>query len=106
MTSYPWLKKIKKAQNQKKVSRIVVVERARRRPLVTLRELRSPNKEQIQVKKREARLDLTILSFLLVQAGCRSLLHPELESSALSSLKQADIENYLPEKADIGNYLT
>jgi len=38
------------------------------------------------------------------QAGCRSLLHPELESSALSSLKQADIENYLPEEADIENY--
>jgi hypothetical protein len=31
-------------------------------------------------------------------------LHPELESSALSSLKQANIENYLPEKADIENY--
>ena len=35
----------------KKVSRIVVVERAQRHSLITRRELRSPNKEQIQVKR-------------------------------------------------------
>ena len=96
-----WLKKMKKKNKNLKVSRIVVDERGRRGSIVTFRELRSPNKEQMQVKKSNTsrsnyfRCWSSKLSFLIVsRAGIFSSLKPET----------GDIENYLPEKADIENY--
>ena len=53
MTSYPMAGENIKKLKIKKVSRIVVVERARRISVVTLRELRGPNKEQMQVRKEK-----------------------------------------------------